>query len=299
MNAANTKCVVAFGEVLWDCLPSGLFLGGAPLNVAYHAARLGAESYVASSVGKDLLGDEAFRRLEAAGIGTNLLKRHPRFPTGASVASLDDAGDATYDILEEVAWDEISLGEEDAEILVKADALVYGSLAARSRMNLDLLSGLLERTQALKVCDVNLRAPYDDPELALSLARRADVIKVNDDELEILSGLSGDDLQGQVRALGRLTGVGTICVTLGKRGALLWRDGKFLSESAAEVETADTIGAGDSFTAALCMGILHGYDLEECLRRAVRLSAFVASKNGAQPDYEAEEVLQPALQEGK
>ncbi len=291
MTESNTKTVVAFGEVLWDCLPRGLFLGGAPLNVAYHAARLGAKCYVASSVGKDFLGDEAFRRIEAAGVRTDLLKRHPSFPTGASVASLDKSGDATYEIIEKVAWDEIALGEKDSEVLASADAFVYGSLAARSASNWDLMKGLLERTLALKVCDVNLRAPYDDKERALELLKLADVVKVNDDELKVLVGSEEGELLTLIRALHELTGVRFICVTLGKKGAVLWRDGKFLSLPAEEVTVVDTIGAGDSFTAALCMGVLEKRRLEVILQRSLRLSGLVASKSGAQPAYQTKDLF--------
>ncbi|MBD5779096.1 carbohydrate kinase [Pelagicoccus sp. NFK12] len=285
MTESNTKKVVAFGEVLWDCLPSGLFLGGAPLNVAYHASRLGATSYLASAVGKDFLGDEVVRRFEASGVQTDLLKRHPRWPTGASVASLDKSGDATYEILEKVAWDEIALEEEDSPILASADAFVFGSLAARTESNRSLLLGLLERTEALKVCDVNLRAPHDDLDLALSLLKRSDVIKVNDEELRRLVGGDEGEFLDCIKALNQKTGVDLICVTLGSKGAMLWRRGRFFSLPPDDISVADTIGAGDAFTAALTMGLLEKRGLEECLVRALKLSSFVASKRGAQPLY--------------
>lgn len=291
MSDTNTKCVVAFGEVLWDCLPRGLFLGGAPLNVAYHTNCLGATSYVASAVGDDFLGEEAFRRIESSGICTRLLKRHPVLRTGASVAELDDSGDATYQILEPVAWDSIMMDEADETLVLSSDALVYGSLAARSAVNLDRLQGLLANTEALKVCDINLRAPFDDLGLARRLASQADLLKVNDDELASLIGSDCQDLELAIEKLASLTGVQLICVTLGKRGASLWRQGEMVSGEPMDIEVADTIGAGDSFTAALTLGVLDGLSLEACLQRALRLSSFVASRSGAQPDYDAAEVL--------
>ncbi|MDQ8185277.1 carbohydrate kinase [Pelagicoccus sp. SDUM812002] len=291
MKETNTKIIVTFGEVLWDCLPRGLFLGGAPLNVAYHAGRLGAKSYISSSVGKDFLGDEALRRIEASGIETDLLKKHPHFPTGVSVASLDDLGDATYEIVEKVAWDEIDVGDSDKSVLDSADAIVFGSLATRSPSNFELIKAILESTKALKVCDVNLRPPYDDPDRALELSKFADVLKVNEDELSVLSGNGEAELLEQVQSLHRRTGVKVISVTLGKEGAVLWKNGRFFSLPTEDVVVADTIGAGDSFTAALTIGILEKRRLEVCLKRALKLSSFVASADGAQPEYVAKKVL--------
>ncbi|MBC2605192.1 carbohydrate kinase family protein [Pelagicoccus albus] len=290
MSESKPKRLVAFGEVLWDCLPRGIFLGGAPLNLAYHAARLGAESFVASSVGRDFLGDETVKRVQAAGIDARLLKRHPRLQTGAAVAKLSGSGDASYDILRPVAWDEISLDPEDFQIAEEADAFVFGSLSARSASNRDLLNELLAKTEAVKICDVNLRSPYDDKALALELAKRADVIKVNDEELGTLSGVSGELLPG-IEALHEATGCGLICVTRGAEGAAVWRDGEFISRPTEKVEVADTIGAGDSFTAALGLGLLEDLALEDSLNRALKLSAFVATKDGAQPDYNPAELF--------
>ncbi len=293
MNEANTKRLVAFGEVLWDCLESGLYLGGAPLNVAYHAARLGAESFVVSSVGRDFLGDQAVRRMRGSGLKTDLMGRHPRLLTGASVAQLDESGDARYEILQPVAWDEIDLSQSQREVVAEADILVYGSLAARSDTNERLLCELLESSRGLKVCDVNLRAPYDDPGRALILASRANVLKVNEEELAALTGSDGSELEEAIVSLHRSTGVELICVTRGAEGAALWceGDGKLIQGKAGAVKVADTIGAGDSFTAALATGILDGLENEDCLDRALRLSSFVASKSGAQPKYDACEVL--------
>lgn len=291
MSSPKKFRLVAFGEVLWDCLPGGLFLGGAPLNVAYHASQSGAKCFVASSVGRDFLGDEALRRMKSSGLEMSLVNQHGHLPTGVSIASLNEKGDAAYEILRPVAWDEIEIGAGSSDLVEKVDAFVYGTLSARSSTNVRTLDHLLKKSHALKVCDVNLRAPFDARDRALRLARFADVLKVNDEELETLCASKSDSLEASVEELHRLTGVETICVTLGEKGAFLWKNGEIESGQADPVNVADTIGAGDSFTAALTMGLLEQRSLADCLHRALELSAFVASKNGAQPNYDWADVL--------
>lgn len=293
MKAAKDLRLVTYGEVLWDCLPDGLFLGGAPLNVAYHAARLGASVAPASRVGRDFLGDQAVDRVRNAGLDTRLLTRHPTLLTGASIATLDESRNAQYEIVRPVAWDEIEVDGDGEQFARDADIFVYGSLAARSASNRKWLLDFLDTQSGLKLCDVNLRSPYDDIELAMELARKATVVKLNEEELYRVLGLKEVDSDIGELAIRGMENLDCemLCVTLGGDGALLVHEGEVIRVESQEVEVADTIGAGDSFTAAFSVSLAEGRAPRECLERATRLGAYVASRNGAQPDYRVKDVF--------
>jgi fructokinase len=279
--------ILCFGEIVWDALPRGVFLGGAPLNVAYHLNRLGRRALQVSRVGADFLGAETLRRLRAAGVATDLIQIDDDAATGAVVVSLDRAGDASYEILHPVAWDRIAGTPELESAAASAEALVYGTLATRSESNAALLSRLLDAVP-FRLCDVNLRRPHDDPANALKWAARASVIKLNEEELEQLAPEAGDKarLGERAAALSARTGVGTIVVTRGGKGAAVLHDGAFTSRPSPKVEVADTVGAGDAFTAAFLDGLLKDGDPVGALDAALRLGAFVASRHGAQPEHE-------------
>ncbi len=285
--------ILCFGEVLWDCLPTGRLPGGAPLNVAYHLARLGAEPRMISAVGADALGDEMLSYLVARGLNTEFIARHRRLPTGIVTVTLSAAGQPSYTIEEGVAWDDIGGTGEWRAAVPGAEAIVFGSLAARTAANRDTLDELLATPSVLRVMDVNLRAPFDDRESVLSLAARADWIKLNEHELEVLSGRAAKSeawpgsVLPAIEALADAAGRRRICVTGGERGAVLWNDGVCVTAAAPPVVVCDTIGAGDAFTAALVDGLLTapGEDAAT-LGRACALGALVASLPGGQPDYD-------------
>ncbi|MGJ3241411.1 MAG: carbohydrate kinase family protein [Opitutales bacterium] len=299
--ADNRSHVLCFGEVLWDCLPTGLFLGGAPLNVAYHLTRLGNRATMVSAVGRDFLGDQTRERMDRLGLSTEALTVHDLLHTGVVTISLDEHGDATYAIREPVAWDRIPLSDAVRDAAPQAAGVVYGSLASRHDANRDTLLDLLKIAGGLKVYDVNLRAPYDDPERVLALSGPADVLKVNGDELFQLA--NGDspakpsdaNLEGAARTLANRVGVATVCITLGADGAALLHQDRFHRVPGQPVRVVDTVGAGDAFSAALTHGLIetggHPDDPEALLARAVQLGSFVAGKPGAQPDYDSDEVF--------
>ena len=281
--------VLCFGEVLWDCLPSGRKPGGAPANVAYHLHRLGCEVQLISAVGPDAAGDAMLDHLRERGLSTALVQRHATLPTGTVEVALGPAGQPAYDIRTGVAWDEIALTDAILAAARDCDALVYGTLAARSETNRRTLDALLEVPGPLRCIDVNLRAPFDDPGRALALCRRADWIKLNDGELAQLTGLpiDGGELPDTIDRLREMTGRHRVCVTRGEKGAILWQQIAILAEPPPRVQVVDTVGAGDAFTAALLHGLLtlpitHSPTV---LRRALHLGALVASLPGAQPDY--------------
>lgn len=286
MEQETGKRILCFGEIVWDALPEGLFLGGAPLNVAYHLHRLGHEAAPVSRVGRDFLGRETLRRLRNYGVDTSLIQEDAEAETGAVIVQLDASGDADYTILEHVAWDRIAADEGLAAEAGRAEALVYGSLSARASENRRTLDWLLREVN-LRICDVNLRKPYDDVDTVLEWASRADVIKLNAEELDRLCGIEAtESLEQKAAALAERSGVGSLVVTRGGDGAALWEDGHLLVGEAPAVEVADTVGAGDAFTAGYLDARLRGLGAEACLERALALGGLVAGRRGAQPEYD-------------
>ncbi|MEM6883773.1 MAG: carbohydrate kinase [Verrucomicrobiota bacterium] len=276
--------IYCFGEVLWDCLPEGLFLGGAPVNVAYHLHRLGQHSVPLSAVGDDFLGEEVQRRISTWGMDSCGISVHAQLPTGAVVATLDASGNASYDIREEVAWDEIPVSIEGKPV-----AIVFGSLAQRATANRETLDLLLAgNEQAMKVFDVNFRPPFDDEARTWELASCSTLVKLNHDEAAQLAAGPADAYEQNGRIISERSGAAIVCITAGAAGAGLLVNGAWHWEPALPVEVADTVGAGDSFLAALITGLLKEDEaVPVTLQRACRLAEFIASRRGAQPDYDA------------
>ena len=282
--------ILCFGEIVWDALPEGIFLGGAPLNVAYHLHVLGREALPVSRVGEDFLGEETRRRLKAAGLKDSLVQSDPEQPTGAVIVELNEQGDARYDIREPAAWDFLERDEALWEAAGKAAAVVYGTLVTRSDRNAALLDELLEKVP-FAVCDVNLRRPYDDRENALKWASRAAIVKMNADELaQLMPAEDPLSLQAHAARFAGETGVRTLVVTRGGEGAAVWHEGAWHEKPAPEVEVADTVGAGDAFTAAFISRLQESDSLESALGYALRIGGYVAGRRGAQPEYDPEKV---------
>ncbi|MEM9445308.1 MAG: carbohydrate kinase [Verrucomicrobiota bacterium] len=279
--------VFCFGEVLWDCLPAGLFMGGAPCNVAYHIQQGGLEVYPVTAVGSDFLGEEILRRLKKAGLSDTFVTVIDHKSTGVVLVSIDEAGNATYEIKENVAWDHIGLTSHLEEIAHRASAIIFGSLALRALPNRAVLSALLNGAEhALKCFDVNLRPPFDDLELVRTLSEEADLIKMNADELKVLVDSENSSLEDMARVFQESVGDKKICITDGGNGAGLLIDDKWYSEKANKVEVKDTVGAGDSFLGALITSLVQGTeDPQSALSRACRMGEFVATSNGAMPSY--------------
>ncbi|HEY5893014.1 MAG TPA: carbohydrate kinase [Chthoniobacterales bacterium] len=281
--------IFAFGEVLWDCLPSGIFLGGAPVNVAYHLHRLGGNVWPVSAVGADFLGEEILRRLRGWGLPVSYVSIIPGALTGAVIAGIDASGSATYDFRNDAAWDRIGVSRGLLEEAETASVIIFGTLAFREKPNREALAQLLAASpNSIKVCDINLRPPFDDMELAESLMRQADLIKLNDAELIRLAGGEKANLETMARELSSKQNGPSVCVTAGAQGAgLLW-NGEWYWSPGRPVVVKDTVGAGDSFLAALVCGLLvAGQEPAVALARACRLGEFVASCNGATPAYRA------------
>lgn len=281
MDSAEILCV---GEVLWDALPAGLFLGGAPFNVACHLRAAGWRVSMVSRVGADRLGEEVLRRAAWYGVGTDLIQIDGERPTGLVRAVIDDAGNAEYELLEPAAWDAIEWSDELVRRAGAARALVFGTVAQRHKTSRATIERLWE-TRALMVFDANLRPPYDDQAVVQRSLKHANVVKVTERELGTISqwfALDGT-LRERAAALAEQFDCETVCVTRGRDGAALWREGRWTEESGYDVEVRDTVGAGDAFLALLLAGLLDGADDHVTLRNANLIGAYVATQLGAVP----------------
>ncbi|CAA9362287.1 MAG: Fructokinase [uncultured Gemmatimonadetes bacterium] len=281
--------VICFGEALWDRLPGGLFLGGAPVNVAYHLERCGASAVPVTAVGDDDLGREMLRRFARWGLDTRFVGVLGHRPTGVVHAEPLPDGGTSYRIEEDAAWDWIELSPALRRTAGACRAVVFGTLAQRFPHNRERLAHLLKCAGgALRVYDVNLRPPYDSLELVWRLAGRAGLIKANADELARLTGVApgAGSLEEGARALAEKTACPRVCVTAGAIGAGLLLDRAWHWAEGRPVHVRDTVGAGDAFLAGLIHGLLDDPGApRQALERACRLGELVASCEGATPEY--------------
>lgn len=295
-NAAPLS-IVCFGEILWDVLPRGTFLGGAPLNVAAHLARLGQKAELVSRVGPDERGLAAKARVRELGVGDCSLQQDYALPTGEARAVLAADGSASYEFETPAAWDAIEFDDEVQRSVTSADALVFGSLAQRDERSRKVLRQCLTLAN-YRVFDVNLRQPHHDAQLVLESLREADFVKLNEEECVIVGawlGTSGepDPLRIAIERLraGRRVHALQLCITRGGDGAQLWAGGRWHSQPAVPVKVTDTVGAGDSFLAMLLAQRLRGVAPPLALQCAATLGAFVASRAGAVPDYDPRQLI--------
>lgn len=283
-----SRDILCVGEILWDALPDGLFLGGAPFNVACHLHALGETVAFASRVGDDVLGDEALRRLNARGLGADLVQVDDALPTGFVRVDLDATGEPDYEIVEPAAWDAIARTDALRQCADRAAALVFGSLAQRAAPSRETIQALCQSTDALRVFDINLRPPYVERAVIEHSLRAADLVKLNADELQRLRSWFGlpEDPAEALPALAAAFECAAVCVTGGEAGARLWTSEGQWQHPGYDVAVGDTVGAGDAFLSALLSGFLDGRDGDEVLDLANRLGAYVAARAGALPAYD-------------
>ncbi|MCB0588140.1 MAG: carbohydrate kinase [Phaeodactylibacter sp.] len=284
--------IICFGEVLWDVLPDKRVAGGAPMNVAFHINQLGMRSKMISSVGDDDLGRELIGFLEAKGVSTGLVQTDPTLPTGVVNVMLDEGGSPSYEIVSPVAWDNIRPDDKAREAVKVADALVFGSLACRTEQNRSTLFGYLELAP-LRVLDVNLRAPFYSQPLIESLLARADIVKMNDEELVLIAGWQGADGEesAQLEAIRKKFAIDLLILTRGKDGAACLDGSGFSEHPGFPVKVQDTIGSGDSFLASFLSKHLAGESPLECLAFAGAVGALVATRAGGTPELTEAEIL--------
>jgi len=294
--------LLCFGELLWDFLPDGLFPGGAPFNVAYHLHQHGLDARIVTAVGRDILGEEFLRRIRAWGLPTETITEHAGLPTGYGRVELSPTGEARYAFANNTAWDHILVNEAAQHTAANARGIVFGSLALRSPENHTALGQLLAAlpADAWRIFDVNLRPPHDDLRLVNSLAPQATLVKLNAAEAARLAR-GGPEIPGNEEADARALAarwsedakVGedsgaqkTICLTCAERGAGLLHNGQWFFEAGRPVTVADTVGAGDSFLAALLAALLvEKKSPADALAAAARIGEWVATQRGATPSY--------------
>lgn len=279
--------VVGLGEALWDLLPAGPQLGGAPANFAYHAHALGARAQVITRVGRDDYGREIIRRFETMGLDSATVQMDEAAPTGTVTVAITGNGIPEYTIHENVAWDRIAATPDALAAVRVADAVCFGSLAQRSEVSRTAIQQLVAATPsiALRVFDINLRQHFYSREIIEHSLQLANVLKLNDTELPVLTqafGLDGSPRQ-QVESLARDFNLCVVALTRGAEGSLLFQSGRWSEQPAGQVEVRDTVGAGDAFTAALCLGLLYGTDMDTIHAQASRIAAYVCGCIGATP----------------
>lgn len=278
--------ISCFGEILWDNFPSYRRIGGAPLNVALRMHSLGASVHMISRLGQDPDGKEILNYLKDQGLSTELIQIDPTHKTGTVDVHLDTTRTATYTINKPAAWDAIELTPEMKEAVSSSDALIYGSLATRSRRSEETLKALLKEAR-FKIFDMNLRPPHYSMDRMEGLLLQADLVKLNDEELDELAvylKLKGTTITKKMMNLSAwLPSEVAICVTKGADGAQLLYKGEMYSNPGYRVEVADTVGAGDSFLATLCYHLLINTAPQQALDKACAMGSLVASKEGAIP----------------
>jgi fructokinase len=278
---------VGIGEVLWDLLPGGKSLGGAPINAAAHAAQLGARSAAISGVGDDDEGREIVERLRALQVDAAAVRVVQGLPTGMVDVKLDETGVPTFSIRIPAAWDAIEMDAMLGRLARTADAVIFGSLAQRDRRSRKGIRQFLHalRPECLKVFDVNLRPPFYSAEIIRSSLELANVLKLNDAELPALAdslGIAADETT-QLHTIRERFDLDLVVYTRGDRGSRMVSAQRDESHPGYQVRVVDTVGAGDAFTAAVTIGLLRGLQLDSMQELANRVAAFVCSQPGAVP----------------
>ena len=280
--------VVGMGEALWDILPEGKKIGGAPANFAYHVSQFGLPSCVVSAIGDDALGHEIIENFTSKGL--NQLIAEVPYPTGTVQVEIDQAGIPQYDIKENVAWDNIPYNEALQNLAKNTKAVCFGSLAQRNVVSRETINRFLDampkNDDNLVVFDVNLRQGFYNKDILTNSMERCNILKINDEELVVVSrmfGYPGIDLQDKCWILLGKYNLKMLILTCGVNGSYVFTPGKVSFQPTPKVEVEDTVGAGDSFTAAFIASILKGKSVEEAHATAVRTSAFVCTKKGAMP----------------
>jgi fructokinase len=280
--------IVGMGEALWDMFPAGKKIGGAPANFAYHVLQFGFESLVVSAVGNDLPGSEILQDFRSKNLPC-LIEQIP-YPTGTVQVEVDAAGIPRYEIRENVAWDNIPFTARLKESASQTRAICFGSLAQRNAVSRKTINRFLdtmpEGEDIYKIFDVNLRQHFYTPEILCNSFEKCNIIKLNDDELATVSRMFGypdSSMQDKCRILLARYNLKMLILTCGINGSYVFTPGSVSFLPTPKVTVADTVGAGDSFTAAFCAAILKGKPVSEAHNLAVEVSAFVCTHSGAMP----------------
>jgi fructokinase len=285
--------VVCFGEVLWDLLPDKSLPGGAPMNVAYHLKKLGSNPALITKIGLDDYGKKLVNLLAESGLTTEYFQVDYEHPTGLVYANANERNEVVYDIVFPSAWDFIQWHDEFTDLVPQANFFIYGSLTSRNKVSRDTLYQLLDIAKT-KVLDINLRPPNFHRSQVEYLLQKADILKMNISELEMITGwfTPFENKEDRIKLLQDQFNIETVVVTMGGDGALVNDKGTIHRHSGYKVQVADTIGSGDAFLAGFIHQLLTGSTSKSGLEFASALGAFIATHSGACPDYRIEEIDQ-------
>ncbi|WP_162418902.1 carbohydrate kinase family protein [Cyclobacterium roseum] len=285
------KKIICFGEMLWDIFPKESIAGGAPMNVALQLQHLGMTVEMISRIGDDKLGNKLIGFVKDFGLSDSFIQKDPIHPTGTVVVNDQEKENIRYEIVKPAAWDYIQWTESMEKEVKNADAFIFGTLAARGEESKATLDKLLE-TPALKIVDINLRPPFYTADLIEHLLTKADVLKINEDELTLLADFYDlpSKMEAALEKLNELFDFELICITLGSKGAALYQDGEIISHPGYPVAVKDTVGAGDAFLAGFVYKYLANDSPEKILDFACALGALVATYSGGTPVYKMEDI---------
>lgn len=278
--------IVGLGEALWDCLPEGKKIGGAPANFAFHAGQFGHDSIAISAIGNDKLGEETLAEFDKKHV--NYLMPVVDYPTGTVQVTLDEAGIPTYEIKEGVAWDNIPFTSEIEEVAKNCRAVCFGSLAQRSSVSRNTIQQFLDATpdDCLKIFDINLRQNFYNENIIRNSLKQCNILKINDEELVAIGrifGYPGLDMENKCWLLIGKYNLDMLVLTCGVNGSYVFAPNLVSFQETPKVDVADTVGAGDSFTGTFAAAILAGKYIPEAHKLAVEASAYVCTQNGAMP----------------
>lgn len=282
------RYIVGMGEALWDCLPDGRKIGGAPANFAYHVKQFGFKSLAISAIGNDQLGAEIVEKFNQRNL-EHLLETVD-YPTGTVQVTLDEKGIPCYEICEDVAWDNIPYTDRLDEIAHNCRVVCFGSLAQRNAVSRETINRFIdsmpEAEDTFKVFDINLRQHFYDEETIVNSLKKCNILKINDEELVVVGKMFGFPELSQTDACRRILetyGLKMLILTCGTEGSYVFTSEDTSFQPTPKVEVADTVGAGDSFTGSFIASILRGRSIPEAHKRAVEVSAYVCTQNGAMP----------------
>lgn len=286
-----SNSVIVFGEMLWDCLPTGKVPGGAPMNVALNLHQLGIPTALISAVGRDTDGEQLIEFLNSFGVLTHFIQQIPAHQTSQVLVDDTDPENMKYTIVSPVAWDFIAWNEAMDQTVKNSDALVFGTLAVRNKKSLDTLLKLLQHP-TLRIFDVNFRAPYFEFPVVETLLQHTDILKLNEDELEAFASYFHveNSIEAVCTYLQQHFSIEVVCVTLGAAGAVLYKNGESYRHSGYPVNVVDTIGAGDAFLSGFIKAYLAHAKPNEIIDFACKLGAFIASKKGGAVPFTLDEV---------
>ncbi|MCU0708133.1 MAG: carbohydrate kinase [Pirellula sp.] len=288
MNKDNPWVVVGLGEILWDVFEDATVFGGAPANFACHAAALGLEALMKSAVGNDDLGHQALDWIRKRDLSVDFVREDSEHPTGTVRVRLRSDGQPEYVFASDVAWDHLRCDPHDVDLAQRCHAVCFGTLAQRSLESRQAIQRFVESTpkDAWRILDVNLRQNFYDEVVLRESVLRSNALKLNDEEWPIVSsclGIDSEPHRKNIEAMAAQYGLRCIVLTRGKQGSWIWLDGEWDECVPTPIDAADTVGAGDAFTAAVVAGLLRGEPVSKLHRRASRIASYVCTQRGATP----------------